>query len=307
MNHRQTTIFLCIGLLTSCAKSEGDAAAPSASAPSTATASATAAETASASATASAAPDPPPKAPSWLASVPAKPVTAKVGDRVWEVSAYRNAENVAFGLGEIDSLEGNTATIASLMRVGGRLKKDDEFAPKRPFAPGLFLKPVRTVEQVKPKPKDWVIVPFFGFSTTVGQVEKVEGKLATVKYAKPTKLDAEATEYLEPLESGVNPFSFGAVKKGGKLVQVITYAIDGDQVFGVDSQGNLHKAAKAEVKPLKLEWKDRKVGAKVTVLDFSEGAVQTTIDKVIEDKWIYEVKIAGSTKQVPFHTVFDKI
>jgi hypothetical protein len=306
MNHRKATISLCMGLLAGCAKSQGDAPASSASAPAT-TASATPSETASASASAPAAPDPPPKAPSWLATVPPKPVTAKVGDRVWEVSAYRNAENVAFGLGEIDSVEGNTATIASLMRVGGRLKKDDEFAPKRPFAPGLFVKPVRTVEQVKPKPKDWVIVPFFGFSTTVGQVEKVDGKFATVKYAKTTKLDSEATEYLEPLESGVSPFSLCAVKKNGKLVQVITYAVDGDQVFGVDGQGNLHKAAKAEVKPLKLEWKERKVGAKVTVLDFSEGAVQTTIDKVVEDKWIYEVKIAGSTKQVPFHAVFDKI
>lgn len=300
MNPRHRLWALAAGsLLAACGGKKEEVPAAASSQP---TASATATVTATATATAA----PPAKPPSWLAGVPVKPVTAKPGERVWNGSPYPNAENVSFGIAEVDSVQGNTATVASLMRQLGMLTRDDKIAPKRPFTPGLFILPARGVDVVKPKPKDWVITPIFGYRTGIAQITKVEGKIATIKYVNFDKVAEETTEYVEPLRTGIVPFAFVAMKKGDKMMEAIVLAVEGEQVFGVDDQGTVLKAAKSDVKPLKIEWKDRKAGSKVTVLDYT-GAVETAIDKVTETKWVYEVKVNGATRKVPFSAVVDKI
>lgn len=291
-------ILALASLLAACGGKKEEAVAAATSATTTATTTVTATTTATAA--------PPPRPPSWLAGVPVRPVTARPGARVWSGSPYPGAENVSFGIAEIDSVQGSTATMASLMRQLGTLIKDDKFAPRRPFTPGLFILPARTVTEVKPRPRDWVITPIFGYRTGIAQITKAEGKLATIKYVNYDKVMEETTEYVEPLRTGIAPFACVAMKKGDKMTEAVVLAVDGDQVFGVDDQGNVLKAPKADVKPLRIDWKDRKAGSKVTVLD-DTGAVETKIDKVTETRWVYEVTIHGVTKKVPFHTVFDKI
>ena len=62
----------------------------------------------------------------------------------------------------------------------------------------------------------------------------------------------------------------------------------------------------AEVKPLDVQWKERKKGDKVVAFGPS-GSAETTIETVSVSKWIYQVKLGDALVRVPFYAVVDKL
>jgi hypothetical protein len=238
-----------------------------------------------------------------FAGVPVKPATAKAGDRVWSVTPGAGPENALFGVVEIDSLQPDSVTTVSLTRTGTKLAKDAA-AAKQAHVPGALVSAAQGVDVAKIKKDEIVIAPVFGYRTTAAHVTKVAGGIADIKYVNGEKVHEETTEYAVPLAKGIAPFAYVAVKSGASYKEVLVAAVVGDQVFGVDEGGTFYKAARADVKPLDVQWKDRKKGDKVVVFDAS-GSAETTIDTVSVDKWVYKVKVNGAEKRVPFYAVVD--
>ena len=292
-----------LGLLVACSSKEHaePGARASASAPAAVT---TPAVTA-------AIPTPPPAAPKdaavrWVSTVPSRPSTARPGDRVWAVVPIPGQETASFGVVEVDAVQGDTATTWSLVRVDGKLRKDEAFAPVHLRTPAALFSPALSLAAAKIKAGDVVIAPIFGYHTTVAHVVKITGEDAEVTYVHGDKVKHETTPYAAPLATGVAPFAFVAVKSGASYREVLVTAVIGDQVFGLDESGDFVKAAKSEVRPLDVQFKDRKKGDKVIAFDAS-GSAETTIDVVSVTKWVYQVKIDGVEKRLPFHALVDKI
>jgi hypothetical protein len=304
MKVRATIPLLSLALLAACSSKEPHDAGPSASASASAKPPASATASAAPKASAAAPKDAftPPK---WLAAVPSKPVPGKPGDRVWAVTPFSGQEGTFFSVVEIDSVQGDSATTASLLRMAGKLQKDESFAPKRPRSPGALMTPAQNVEAAQIKKDTIVIAPVFGYRTTAARVVKLDGGVAEIKYVSGDKVMDEKTEYAVPLASGVAPFAYVAVKNGASYKEVLVAAVVDDQVFGVDDNGVLVRAPKAEVKPLDVAWKDRKKGDKVVAFD-ANGSVETTIEVVSVMKWVYTVKMNGAERRLPFYAVVDK-
>jgi hypothetical protein len=243
--------------------------------------------------------------PKWLADVAPRAIIAKAGDRVWALSPTGAGDGAVFNVAEIDSVQGQMVTLASLVRGAPGLVRDDK-ATKRAGVPGGLLTPAAAVEGAKIKVDDFIITMLPGARTTVGHVTKVAGKDATFKYANGEKVDEETTAYAAPLGKGISPFAYVAVKSGAGYTEGLVAAIVDDKVFAIDETGAVLEAAKADVKPLDLQWKERKAGDKVTVFDAS-GSAEGTVEKMSISKWIFLVKVGTASKRAPFSAVFDKI
>jgi hypothetical protein len=243
--------------------------------------------------------------PKWLADVTPRAILAKAGDRVWALSPTGAGDSAVFNVAEIDSVQGQMVTLASLGRSKIGLVRDAT-APKRGGIPGGLLTPAAAVEGSKIKVDDFVITMLTGARTTVGHVTKVAGKDATFKFVSGEKVDEDSTQYAAPLGKGIAPFAYVAVKSGAGYKEGLVAAIVDDKVFAIDETGAVLEAAKADVKPLDLQWKERKSGDKVTVFDAS-GSSDAVIDKMSVSKWIFLVKVGTASKRVPFYAVFDKI
>jgi len=244
--------------------------------------------------------------PKWLTGIPVKPATAKAGDRVWTLTPDAAPEHVLFGVVEVDSLQPDGLTTVGLTRTGDKWVKDAGAAAKHMHMPGALASAAQTVDVAKIKNGDIVIAPVFGYHTTAAHVIKVAGTTATVKYVDGDKVHEETTDYAMPLAKGIAPFAYVAVKSGAGYKEILVAAVVDDQVYGVDEAGTFYKAAKADVKPLNVVWKDRKKGDKVVVFDAS-GNSDSVIDTVSVEKWVYKVKAGGAEKRVPFYAVVDSL
>jgi len=240
----------------------------------------------------------------WQSGLPAKPVTAKVGERVWAMAPNASAATAFFGVVEVESVQGNTATTEGLLLADGKLAKDP--ASKHPGTPGALIEAAALPKESKIKKGEIVIAWIPGFRTTAAHVVKLKDDAAEIKYAHDDKVKDATVTYAVPLATGIAPFAYVAAKKGSGWEEILVAGVAGDEVYGVDEAGGAVKVPKADVKALDVQWKDRKKGDKVTVLE-GGAATETTIDTVSTEKWIYKVKINGAEKRVPFYAVFDKI
>jgi hypothetical protein len=256
--------------------------------------------------TASAAPSGSPAAggASWEAGL-SKPVTEKPGARVWAL-APAGGEKGLFSVVEIESVQGNSAATLSLIKSGDKLAKDA--GAKHVGTPGALIWPAASIKDAKIKKGEIVIAMLPDYHTTAAHVVKLKDKdeAAEVKYAHGDKVKDETVTYAVPLATGIAPFAYVAAKKGSSYQEILVAGVVGDEVYGVDEAGAVVKVAKADVKPLAIEWKDRKKCEKVTVFE-NNTSVETTIDTVSVEKWVYAVKVNGAEKRVPFYAVVDKL
>jgi hypothetical protein len=275
-------------------------AAPSASAPAT-TASASATPTASASAAAK-----PP--PAWMAKMPAKPVTAKVGELVWGVRPFSlTNEGAWMQPHEVTAVSGNTATLRelSLMASGpdSWKHKPNPSGTTYPGIPGAVILPMRDTDTVKPKPGDLV---FAGLTNANApeliKVGSVEGGLVSYEKlnALGTTLEKAKVHYVEPYGTGLAPFTYAAVKDGEEQKLVLVLSVDGDTVVG-KTFDNVETFKKADLKPLKAPNKERKKGDKVLAFNSGGKGTVTTISDVPMAKWYYKAGVFSH----PWNLVFD--
>lgn len=241
----------------------------------------------------------------WLRGLPPGKPAVKPGDRVWALSPLPGQSTASFGVMEIDSVQDDgSVTAVPLVVVAGKLKRDD--TAKRPRTPGALLTPAAPIDPAKIKAGDFVIAPIPGYRTTVAQVSKTSGKTADVKYVNGDKVLDATVEYAVPMAQGVAPFAFGAYVGRPPYQEILIAAVVESDVFGIDEAGNAIRAFKQDVRPLNVEWKERKKGDVVVVFDGGRG-VDTMLDAEIVPKWIYSVKFGGKEKPIPFYAIFEKI
>src|SRR4051812_38850974 len=108
---RQTLSIAAMTLLAACSsKEQGEPGAHASASASAAKPRPSASASAAPSGSASAAPKEGPAAPKWVSTVPPRPISAKPGDRVWAVLPVPGQETASFGVLEVDSAQGPTAT-----------------------------------------------------------------------------------------------------------------------------------------------------------------------------------------------------
>ena len=242
-----------------------------------------------------------PPGPRWLSVLPSRPVSAKPGERVWAV-VPATGEAVRFGVYELESSQGNTGTVLGLLPGADGATKDP--SAKHALVPGALMSPASDLAKLKVG--DIVITPVAGDRVTAAHITKLDGKRAYFKFVRGEKTDDESSAYAAPLATGIAPFAFVAFKSGSTYMEGLVAAVVDDRVFAIDEQGRMLSAPKAEVKPLDVQWKARKKGDQVTVFDES-GMTETTIEAASVAKWVFQVKVGGALKRVPFYAVVDKL
>lgn len=253
-----------------------------------------------------------PHAPAaFFKDVPAKATTAKVGQLAWAIhgNAFDTPDSNRVEVDEVLAVDGNTATVRelSLMASGPDSWKHKPNPGERPYAgvPGLLVVPAHTVDEIKPKIGDHVFV-FFGNTPTpeLARVRVVEGGLVTVDIANAMgdKTEERKTDLVEPYGKGIAPFTYVTYKEGEDQKLATVLALNGDSVFAFDTAGKLITLKKASVKPLKPEWKSRKVGDKVVAFAHGTGKAGAITEVPVADQ-IYKIEYTTA----PWHTTFDKL
>ena len=204
----------------------------------------------------------------WVGSVPAKPVTAKVGDFVLALIPGASPDTATFGVVKIDSVQG---TLATTLGLGADGKPDP--AAKHAGTPGAIFLPALAPSAAKAKVKD-VVIAAIGGSYAAGHVTKITGDTAVIKHLDGEKFKDDTVSYASPLGTGVAPFAFVGVKSAAGWHQILVAAVVDDQVFGIDAEGHVLKAARADVKPLDVQLKNRKKDDKVVVFE-GAGSAET--------------------------------
>lgn len=312
MNRSIVTCVTAMALLSSlvaCENKEASKAGPSASSSASAKA-ATSGSTpaASASAAPSASAAAPPPVPAWYAQLPTKPVTAKVGDLVWGMHAFAiNGQGALLHPLEVTAVSGNTATLRdlSLMASGPdswKLKPNKDGSTYA-GVPGSVVLPLRSVDVVKPKAGDivWAAVTNAPGPHLV-KVTKVDGGLVQFDKLNATQKELERdqkVQNVEPYGSGIAPFTYVAIKKGDAYKLLLVLGVDGDNVYGKTYDG-VAVAKKADVKPLKAAWKDRKKGDSVLAFDSGGDGKVVKIETVPMEKWVFKVGVYTYTWDLTF-------
>ncbi len=284
-----------------CDKKDDSSGGPSASASGSARAatsgSAPAASASAPAASASAAAPPP--APAWFAQLPTKPVTAKVGDLVWGMHAFAlNGQGVLLHPLELTALSGNTGTLRDLALMASgpdswKLKPNKDGSTYA-GVPGSVILPLRSADVVKPKVGDIV---WAGVTNAPGpflvKVTKVDGGLVQYDKLNATSkelLRDQKVQNIEPYGTGIAPFTYVAIKTGDAYKLLLVLGTDGDNVYGMTYDGVL-VAKKADVKPLKAVWKDRKKGDSVLAFNMGGEGKVVKIETVPMEKWVFKVGV----------------
>lgn len=280
-----------------CDHKEETKAGPSASGsakPATSASAASAAVSASATASASAAAAPP---PAWYAKAPAKAPPAKAGDIVWGVHPFAlNNTGAWMNPLEVVAVSGNTATLRDLALTASgpdswKLKPNAS-GSQYVGVPGSAVLAARTVDAVKPKAGDlvWAGVTNAPAPELV-KVAKVDGGLVVYDRLAATQKELEKdqkVQYVEPYGTGVAPFTYVAIKTGETYKLMLVFGVDGDNVYG-RTFDDFTTAKKADVKPLKPAWKDRKKGDKVLAFSSGGEGIVGKIETVPMEKWVYKI------------------
>ncbi len=230
--------------------------------------------------------DEPPKAPAkWATALPAKPVTAKVGDMVWATIPQLGSEMARFGLYKVDAVLGNTATLKDGI---GTLYKD---------VPGAVLHAAG--DGSKLKAGDAAFGYAWAASKVVGLVTKVEAGKATLKYNWASKPSEKMMDHAEPLRAGVAPVAWVVYESSFGPYKGLLVALEGDKGWIHTDSGHVEMHDKAKLKGVELK-PAHKEGATVQAYGWGQGFKAGTIVKAVESNLLYSVKLAGQDQPKEF-------
>lgn len=223
--------------------------------------------------------------PKWPMGLPAAAVAAKVGDMVWATIPQNNTEMARFGLYKVDSIAGNTATLA------------DGIGTKYPDVPGAVIHAAG--DGSKLKVGDLAFGYAWGASKVVGLVSKMEAGKASLKYGWVGKMTEKMFDHAQPLVAGVAPIAVVAYdNRGTSTYKGLCIALHGEKAWIHSDSGHVEVLDKAKLKPLTLAA-GYKEGATVQAYGWGFGFQAGTVQKVVEPG-LYTIKIAGKDKTQDF-------
>lgn len=251
----------------------GSAAASSSSLPA-ATAIATAAPATSTNAS---------PATQWIAAIPSRPVTAKVGDMVW--AAVPTNTELRMGIYRVVRVAGSTAALQDVLRV--QWEK----------VPGALILPIGDPTRLR---NDMLVTyaDWRGF-VGVGMIVKMAPKIRITFRDASSVVREETANVAEPLVGAVAPLQWVGFPKPSDpmtLHRGLVFAIDGDNVFVRDDSNRAWVVDRAKVTPLKLPSKRLKVGDAVRAYAADKGYRDGVIAKIFLPGLSYGVTADDETR-----------
>ncbi|MBF0104409.1 MAG: hypothetical protein HQM16_03675 [Deltaproteobacteria bacterium] len=235
-------------------------------------------------------------AATWTAGLPQVPVNAKPLDKVWATIANDSSEMAEVGIYEVDSVQGNTATLI------------DGIGTKIPNVPGAVIHPLG--DSSKLKPNDLCIGSSWGASKVIGRVKSIEAGQATLRYKWASTLTDKLMDHAEPLVKGVNPMAWVIYRNSmnSPYKGLVIAKGDGKVWISTDS-GHIEVSPEAKVLPLDMAQNGFEVGQTVYVYQWGFGYKPGTVKKIVEPYHQYEIKLVGkdTTEVYIFSEVAAKI
>lgn len=232
------------------------------------------------------------KAASWMEGLPDVPVTAKPLDKVWATVPEADGEMANVGIYEVDSVEGNKATLK------------DQIGTSFPGIPGALIHPLG--DSTKLKPNDLSMGSAWGASKVIGRVKSIEAGQVTLRYKWSSSLTEKTMDHAQPLVSGVNPMAWVIYRNSmNSPYKGLVVAKGNGKVWISTDSGHIEVSPEAKVLPLDMAQNGFTVGQTVYVYQWGFGYKPGTVTKIVEPYHQYEVKLVG--KDQPELFIFSEV
>ncbi|PIR21311.1 MAG: hypothetical protein COV45_00775 [Deltaproteobacteria bacterium CG11_big_fil_rev_8_21_14_0_20_47_16] len=218
-------------------------------------------------------------AASWMDGLPTVPVTAKPLDKVWATVPEAGGDMAAVGIFEVDSVQGNTATLI------------DKIGTKYPNVPGALIHPVGDPKKLKIN--DIALGNSWGASKVIGRVKAIEAGKVTLRYKFGSNISEKQMDFAQPLVSGVNPMAWVVYRNNmNSPYKGLVIAKGNGKVWISTDSGHVEIAPIAKVRPLDMAPNGFKVGQTVYAYQWGFGYKPGTVKKIVEPYHQYEIKLA---------------
>lgn len=227
------------------------------------------------------------QAATWTEGLPDVPVTAKPLDKVWATVPEADGEMARVGIFEVDSVQGNTATLK------------DKIGTSYPTVPGSLIHPIG--DPSKLKINDIALGDSWGASKVIGRVKSIEAGQVTLRYKWSSSISEKLMDHAQPLISGVNPMAWVIYRDGmNSPYKGLVIAKGNGKVWISTDSGHVEVSAETKVLPLDMAPNGFKVGQTVYVYQWGFGYKPGTITKIVEAYHQYEIKLVGKDKPEVF-------
>lgn len=231
-------------------------------------------------------------AASWLDGLPTVPVTAKPIDKVWATVPEGGGDMAKVGIFEIDSVQGNTATLK------------DKIGTSFPNIPGALIHPLGDTSKLKPN--DIALGDSWGASKVVGRVKSIEAGQVTLRYKFGSNITEKLMDFAQPLVSGVKPMALVIYRSStNSPYKGLVIAKGNGKVWISTDSGHVETSPEAKVIPLDMAPKGFTVGQTVYVYQWGYGYKPGTVTKIVEPYHQYEIKLVG--KDTPEVFIFSEV
>lgn len=223
--------------------------------------------------------------PAWLGRLPAVPVPAKEGDRVWATTPVAGSEMAAVGIFTIDRIDGTKATIV------------DKIGQKTRGLPGGLVHALGT--ERRPKPGEVVLCYSWTSSAALGRAVRSQGQGALVQldWAGATKL--VSVDHAEPPVRGIAPLAFVAFPKFGRKSKGLVVALTGDEAWIQTSSGHVEIHPRNVLEPLDL-GPEVSPGDRVAAYGWTSGFEIGTVRRTLEPGLRYLVEVGEEHVEQPY-------
>lgn len=222
-------------------------------------------------------------AASWQDGLPTVPVTAKPLTKVWATVPEGGGDMAKVGVFEIDSVQGNTATLK------------DKIGTSFPNVPGALIHPLGNTSLLKVN--DIALGDSWGASKVIGRVKSIEAGQVTLRYKFGSAITDKLMDFAQPLVSGVKPMAWVIYRSDtNSPYKGLVIAKGNGKVWISTDSGHVVVSPDTKVLPLDMAPKGFTVGQTVYVYQWGFGYKPGTVTKIVEPYHQYEIKLVGKDK-----------
>lgn len=218
-------------------------------------------------------------AATWTQGLPTVAVTAKPLDKVWATVPEASGEMAKVGVFEVDSVQGNTATLK------------DKIGTSYPGVPGALIHPLGDTSKLKVN--DIALGDSWGASKVIGRVKSLEAGKATLRYKFGSSISEKQMDFAQPLVSGINPMAWVVYRNTmNSPYKGLIIAKGNGKVWISTDSGHVEVVPEAKVRSLDMAPNGFKVGQTVYAYQWGFGYKPGTVKTITEPYHQYEIKLA---------------
>jgi hypothetical protein len=218
--------------------------------------------------------------PVWARDLPDRPVSAKVKDRVWATIPRNGSEIAEVGVFEVEGISGNSATLSNKIHRKYRM------------VPGSLIHPLGNPNKLRVG--DVGLGQRWGAGRTLGRVTELVGGEVRMKYLQGTKVVENMMAHAEPIVKGFRPLAWVSYEEESRhRFRGMIVAVVDEKVYVHTDSSHVKILDKKDVFPLEIDARDFKAGDRVLSYRFGSGFQEGTVEKVMEPRLRYRVKLQG--------------